>query len=56
MYRISQLRKAKMCIETLLEDNDELAQISDALIQMAVPLIHKKACNEVAGIVAEMLR
>ena len=43
-------------IETLLEDSDELAQTSDALIQLAEPLVYKKACNEVAGIVAEMLR
>lgn len=42
-------------IETLLEDNNELAQTSDALIQLAEPLVHKRACNEVAGIVAEML-
>jgi lipid-A-disaccharide synthase len=43
-------------IEPLLEDRDNLAQISSELIQLAEPLTEKKACREVAGIVVEMLR
>jgi lipid-A-disaccharide synthase len=43
-------------IGLLLEDSDKLAQISDALIHLAEPLVRKKACKEVAGIVVEMLR
>ena len=43
-------------IELLLEDSDKLAQTSDALINLAEPLVQKKACNEVAGVVVQMLR
>jgi len=43
-------------IEQLLEDKDKLAQISDELIKLAEPLAEKKAREEVANIVIEMLR
>jgi lipid-A-disaccharide synthase len=42
-------------IELLLENSDKLTQTSSELIQIAEPLSRKKACNEVAGIVVEML-
>ena len=43
-------------IEQLLEDRDKLARISDELIELAEPLAEKKACEQVAEIVVEMLR
>ena len=43
-------------ITQLLDDSDSLAQISSELIQLAKPLAEKKACEEVAEIVIEMLR
>jgi lipid A disaccharide synthetase len=43
-------------IEQLLEDKNELAQISSGLIKLAEPLAEKKARQEVAKIVVEMLR
>jgi lipid-A-disaccharide synthase len=43
-------------IEELLEDRGKLAQISDALIKLTKPLASKKAQQEVAKIVFEMLR
>jgi lipid-A-disaccharide synthase len=42
-------------IERLLEDKDKLAQISEELIELVVPLAEKKAGEEVAKIVIEML-
>jgi lipid-A-disaccharide synthase len=43
-------------IEQFLEDRDKLARISDELIKLAEPLAEKKACEQVAEIVVEMLR
>ncbi len=43
-------------IEQLLEDKNKLAQISSELIKLAEPLAEKRACEEVAEIVVEMLR
>ena len=43
-------------IEQLLEDRDKLAQVSGELIKLAEPLAEKKACEQVAEIVVEMLR
>jgi len=43
-------------IEQLLEDRDKLAQISGELIKLAEPLVEKRACEQVAEIVVEMLR
>ncbi len=43
-------------IEQLLEDRGKLAQISGELIKLAEPLAEKKACEQVAEIVVEMLR
>ena len=43
-------------IEQLLEDRDKLAKISGELIKLAEPLAEKKACEQVAEIVVEMLR
>jgi len=43
-------------IEQLLEDRDKLTQISGELIKLAEPLAEKKACEQVAEIVVEMLR
>jgi len=43
-------------IEQLLEDRDRLAQVSGELIKLAEPLAKKKACEQVAEIVVEMLR
>ncbi|MHC4805451.1 MAG: lipid-A-disaccharide synthase [Planctomycetota bacterium] len=43
-------------IEQLLEDTDKLAQLSSELIKLVEPLAEKKACEEVAKIVVEMLR
>ena len=43
-------------IERLLEDRDKLARISDELIELAEPLAEKKACEQVAEIIVEMLR
>jgi len=42
-------------IEQLLEDNDKLAQTSSELIKLTEPLAEKKAREEVANIVIEML-
>jgi len=42
-------------IERLLDDRDGLAQVSDELIRLAEPLVEKKARQEVAKIVAQML-
>ncbi len=42
-------------IEQLLEDRDKLTQISSELIKLAEPLAEKKARQEVAKIVVEML-
>jgi lipid-A-disaccharide synthase len=42
-------------IEPLLQDKDKLSQISAELIKLAEPLAVKKARNEVAKIVLEML-
>jgi len=43
-------------IEQLLEDKDKLTRISSELINLAEPLAEKKAREEVAKIVVEMLR
>jgi lipid-A-disaccharide synthase len=43
-------------IEQLLEDRDKLAQVSGELIKLVEPLAEKKACEQVAEIVIEMLR
>jgi len=43
-------------IELLLENTDKLAQISGELIKLVEPLAEKKACEEVAKMVVEMLR
>lgn len=43
-------------IERLLEDRDKLTEISKELIKLAEPLAEKKARQEVAKIVIEMLR
>jgi len=43
-------------IEQLLEDKGRLAQLSGRLIELAEPLAEKKACEQVAAIVVEMLR
>jgi len=43
-------------VELLLEDSDKLAQISGELVKLSEPLAEKKACQEVAEIVVEMLR
>jgi lipid-A-disaccharide synthase len=56
MPYFSSINPVLAAIELLLEDSDKLAQTSDALIHLAEPLVRKKACNEVAGIVIEMLR
>jgi lipid-A-disaccharide synthase len=42
-------------VEQLLEDRDKLVQISNELIKLAEPLAEKKACQEVADIVIQML-
>jgi hypothetical protein len=42
-------------IELLLENSDKLTQISGELIHLAEPLVRKKACRQVAKIVAKML-
>jgi hypothetical protein len=42
-------------IERLLEDRDKLTQISGELIKLVEPLAEKKAGQEVAEIVLEML-
>ena len=42
-------------IERFLEDREKLAQISSELIGLAEPLAEKRACDEVAEIIAEML-
>ncbi|MBW8042240.1 MAG: lipid-A-disaccharide synthase [Planctomycetes bacterium] len=42
-------------IEHLLEDSDKLSQVSGDLINLAEPLAEKKASDEVAEIVVEML-
>jgi len=42
-------------IERLLEDRDKLTQISGELIKLVEPLAEKKARQEVAEIVLEML-
>lgn len=42
--------------EQLLDDRDKLAQISDELIKLAEPLAEKKARQEVAKIVIQMLQ
>jgi len=42
-------------IEQLLEDSDRLSQLSGDLIKLTEPLAHKKACEEVAKIVVEMV-
>ncbi len=42
-------------IEQLLENKDNLTQISDELIKLTEPLADKKAADQVADIVAEML-
>ncbi len=42
-------------IERLLEDKDRLTQISGELLKLAEPLAEKKARQEVAKIVVEML-
>jgi len=41
--------------ESLLTDSSKLAQTSNELIELAEPLAEKKACDEVAEIVLEML-
>ncbi len=56
MPYFSSIKPILAAIEMLLEDSDKLAQTSDALIHLAEPLVQKKACNEVAGTVVEMLR
>jgi lipid-A-disaccharide synthase len=55
MPYFSSIKPILAAIELLLEDSDKLAQTSDALIHLAEPLVQKKACKEVARIVAEML-
>jgi lipid A disaccharide synthetase len=42
-------------IERLVEDRDSLAQISGELVKLAEPLAEKKARQEVAKIVMQML-
>ena len=56
MPYFSSIKPILEAIELLLENKDKLAQTSDALIHLAEPLTEKKACNEVAEIVVEMLR
>jgi lipid-A-disaccharide synthase len=56
MPYFSSIEPVVAAIKLLLEDSDKLAQTSDALIHLAEPLVQKKACNEVAGIVVDMLR
>lgn len=56
MPYFSSIKPISAAIELLLEDKAKLAQTSDALIHLAEPLVREKACNEVAGIVVEMLR
>jgi lipid-A-disaccharide synthase len=56
MPYFSSIKPILAAIELLLEDRGKLAQTSDTLIHLAEPLVQKKACNEVAGIAAEMLR
>jgi len=42
-------------VEQLLEDRDRLTQISDELIKLAEPLAQKKASEQVAELILEML-
>ncbi|MFB0525414.1 MAG: lipid-A-disaccharide synthase [Phycisphaerae bacterium] len=56
MPYFSSIEPIVQSIEQLLEDKDRLAQISGELIKLAEPLAKKKAREEVAKIVVEMLR
>ena len=42
-------------IESLIDDREKLAQTSAELVDLAQSLTQKKACKEVAAVVAEML-
>jgi lipid-A-disaccharide synthase len=42
-------------VEGFLEDGEELARISGELVELVRPLAEKKACEQVAKIVVEML-
>ncbi|MFQ6036762.1 MAG: lipid-A-disaccharide synthase [Sedimentisphaerales bacterium] len=55
MPYFSSIEPIVQSIEQLLEDRDRLAKISDELIKLSEPLAEKKARDEVAKIVAEML-
>jgi len=55
MPHFSSIEPIVQSIEQLLEDKDKLAQISNELIKLAEPLAEKKARDEVANIVIEML-
>jgi lipid A disaccharide synthetase len=56
MPHFSSVKPVLAAIETFLKSSDKLAETSDALIRLMEPLVRKKASNEVAGIVVEMLR
>jgi len=55
MPYFSSINPIAQTIEQLLEDRDKLAQISSELINLAEPMAQKKACEEVAKIVLQML-
>ena len=55
MPYFSSIQPIVKTIEHLLDDSDRLAQISYELIKLTEPLAEKKACDEVAKIVIEML-
>jgi hypothetical protein len=42
-------------IEQLITNNETLAQVSDELTKLTLPLARKKACEEAAKIAIEML-
>jgi len=56
MPYFSSIEPVVEAIELLLADRDKLAQTSGELIKLAEPLAGKKACQEVAEIIVEMLR
>ena len=55
MPYFSSIEPIVQTIEQLLEDKDKLAQISNELIKLSEPLAEKKARDEVAKIVVEMV-
>ena len=55
MPYFSSIKPIARSIEQLLEDKDKLAQISNELIKLVEPLAEKKARDEVAKIVVEMV-